>query len=265
MTSSRHTEIASALPGLLDALAERAAQERRASPGYQQLFTHIRDGVPFAAVMEAHDAMLNTAMNLCSVLQDTTGRVVDNTLFQLVLGLPLAFHAMRVDIEQNEGSACCVDKSRFLLRKLFKEKLGLEEDDALALAKRQVGKLDDNATARIQSLLDEITALKSVMIAAAEELSAHWEAHCDEEGYGPTNLLNRLEKGLPSTYGYTAGAFRALKSKLDAYEGTPRVTVTASDGTVVYTVTALSISAAQSMEKLLQAQFPEHIVKAEFR
>ena len=54
--------------------------------------------------------------------------------------------------------------------------------------------------------------LRTVMIAAAEEIHAHWAAHCDAEGYGPVNLMHRLEEGIPSEYGYTAGAFAALKA-----------------------------------------------------
>jgi len=54
--------------------------------------------------------------------------------------------------------------------------------------------------------------LRTVMIAAAEEIHAHWDAHCDAEGYGPANLMHRLEEGIPSEYGYTAGAFAALKA-----------------------------------------------------
>jgi len=53
--------------------------------------------------------------------------------------------------------------------------------------------------------------LRSVMIAAAEEISAHWDAHCDDEGYGPSNLMHRLEKGLPSEYAYKAGDFERLR------------------------------------------------------
>lgn len=62
----------------------------------------------------------------------------------------------------------------------------------------------------------QIAALKTVMIAAAEEIAAHWEAHCDAEGYGPQNLLRRLEEGIPSEYGYTAGAFAALTAGRNA-------------------------------------------------
>lgn len=69
-------------------------------------------------------------------------------------------------------------------------------------------------------------ALKTVMIAAAEEIAAHWEAHCDADGYGPQNLLRRLEEGIPSEYGYTAGAFKELKNRADALEASLRDTQT---------------------------------------
>ena len=59
----------------------------------------------------------------------------------------------------------------------------------------------------------EIENLKSVMVAAAEEISKHWDAHCDEEGYGPVNLLRRLEAGIPADYGYKAGDFYRLRSR----------------------------------------------------
>ena len=62
----------------------------------------------------------------------------------------------------------------------------------------------------------EIANLKTVMIAAAEEIAAHWDAHCDAEGCGPQNLMRRLEEGIPSEYGYTAGAFAELKAKAEA-------------------------------------------------
>lgn len=62
----------------------------------------------------------------------------------------------------------------------------------------------------------EIANLKTVMIAAAEEIAAHWDAHCDTDGYGPQNLMRRLEEGIPSEYGYTAGAFAELKAKAEA-------------------------------------------------
>ena len=68
--------------------------------------------------------------------------------------------------------------------------------------------------------------LKTVMIAAAEEIQKYWPAHCDAEGYGPANLMRRLEMGIPSEYGYKAGDFERirkeneqLKQQLSAKDG----------------------------------------------
>ena len=51
---------------------------------------------------------------------------------------------------------------------------------------------------------DDIANLHTVMMAAAVEITEHWGAHCDSEGYGPSNLVRRLENGYPSQYGYDA-------------------------------------------------------------
>ena len=61
-----------------------------------------------------------------------------------------------------------------------------------------------------------IENLHSVMVAAAEEIHEHWQAHCDEEGYGPANLMHRLEKGIPAQYAYKAGDFERLAKERDA-------------------------------------------------
>ena len=66
------------------------------------------------------------------------------------------------------------------------------------------------AAAELRRLHEENARLKTVMIAAAEEIAEHWDAHCDEEGYGPANLMHRLEKGIPAQYGYKAGDFAEL-------------------------------------------------------
>lgn len=69
----------------------------------------------------------------------------------------------------------------------------------------------DRLTARNVELEQDNANLRTVMIAAAEEILQHWQAHCDAEGYGPANLVRRLEMGIPSEYGYTAGAFEKLR------------------------------------------------------
>jgi hypothetical protein len=69
------------------------------------------------------------------------------------------------------------------------------------------------AAAVSADLAAENAKLKTVMIAAAEEIQDHWDAHCDADGYGPANLMRRLEEGIPSQYGYTAGRFAELQSE----------------------------------------------------
>ena len=69
------------------------------------------------------------------------------------------------------------------------------------------------AAVELRRLHEETRKLKTVMVAAAEEISKHWEAHCDSEGYGPANLMHRLEEGIASEYGYTAGAFARLEAE----------------------------------------------------
>lgn len=71
---------------------------------------------------------------------------------------------------------------------------------------------------RIAELERDNANLKTVMVAAAEEIHAHWDAHCDAEGYGPQNLMRRLEEGIPSEYGYTAGAFAARQKRIAELE-----------------------------------------------
>ena len=66
------------------------------------------------------------------------------------------------------------------------------------------------ARAAVAAAVVENQKLRTVLIAAAEEIHAHWAAHCDADGYGPQNLMRRLEEGIPSEYGYTAGAFAQL-------------------------------------------------------
>lgn len=88
----------------------------------------------------------------------------------------------------------------------------------------------------IRTILDALEAaqrdnanLRTVMVAAAEEIHAHWQAHCDSKGYGPANLQRRLEEGIPSEYGYTAGAFVELKAALEAAQAALRELVAIED------------------------------------
>lgn len=49
--------------------------------------------------------------------------------------------------------------------------------------------------AEVDRLTADVRRLRSIMLAAATELTDHWDAHCDESGAGPVNLLRRLQEG----------------------------------------------------------------------
>lgn len=83
---------------------------------------------------------------------------------------------------------------------------------------------NDYANPSIQTewLLFQIAFLKrcvenlhTTAIAAAEEIQAHWAAHCDAEGYGPVNLMHRLERGIGAGYpGYSFGQFTKAQEEI---------------------------------------------------
>ena len=66
------------------------------------------------------------------------------------------------------------------------------------------------------ALKEDIEKLHSVMMAAAVEITSHWDAHCDAEGYGPVNLVRRLENGFPSRYGYDAQTLVRVEKEVAA-------------------------------------------------
>lgn len=60
----------------------------------------------------------------------------------------------------------------------------------------------------------EIERLRTLLVAGAEELAEHWDKHTDVEGYGPQNLLLRMEQRLKGFYpGYSPGEWKKLKDK----------------------------------------------------
>ena len=62
---------------------------------------------------------------------------------------------------------------------------------------------------RVQALQNEVTRLaqenmrlRTVMMAAHQEIVEHWGSHCDEEGYGPQSLVRNLKEGTGYYPGY---------------------------------------------------------------
>lgn len=49
----------------------------------------------------------------------------------------------------------------------------------------------------LEAAANELASLKTMCRHAADEITKHWDAHCDDEGYGPRNLVSRLSGELP--------------------------------------------------------------------
>ena len=80
-------------------------------------------------------------------------------------------------------------------------------DDAVDLIRQQAE--------RIAELEAERDNLHTTMFAAAVEIHEHWDAHRDAEGYGPANLMHRLERGIASLYGYDAKTLQRVEADRD--------------------------------------------------
>jgi hypothetical protein len=124
MTKST-SEVKEALTAVLGGLLEHAEAERRKSEPYEMLFGAFKDGGVARAIFEAEEKMQSIALDLMQLLEDTTGMHIDNDIFAVAMGLPLAMYLAEKDVTRKEGSACCVDKARLLLRTYFYERLGL--------------------------------------------------------------------------------------------------------------------------------------------
>lgn len=64
----------------------------------------------------------------------------------------------------------------------------------------------------------EIAGLHTTMMAAAVEIQEQWEHHCDEEGFGPANLMHRLERGINGQYGYDAKTIVRMDKRIEDLE-----------------------------------------------
>jgi hypothetical protein len=66
----------------------------------------------------------------------------------------------------------------------------------------------------ITRLAQENLRLRTIMMAAAEEIGEHWESHCDDEGYGPQSLQRHLYEGT----GYYPGMIEKIRRAEDGKE-----------------------------------------------
>lgn len=136
-----------------------------------------------------------------------------------------------VDIFNIYTGKSLVESEGWLFMQILKDvrqwsKPGFHQDsakDCIAYAALKAESLEKEAFSSkkpkdLKDLKAEISDLLTVMVAAAEEIDEHWSAHCDKDGYGPVNLMRRLEQGIASKYAYTAGDFNRLCSRVEELE-----------------------------------------------
>lgn len=66
----------------------------------------------------------------------------------------------------------------------------------------------------ITRLAQENLRLRTVMMAASEEIGERWEAHCDEDGFGPQSLVRHLREGT----GYYPGMIEKIRRSRDGQD-----------------------------------------------
>ena len=126
MSEPTESEVNAALASVLGGLMASAKADREASEGYKNLFAQFKDGGVAHAVFEAERQMKTIAMDLAQLLKDKAGVEIDRDLWNVILGLPLALSAVRRDVEDNLGNACCADKARHTLKTYFYRRLALD-------------------------------------------------------------------------------------------------------------------------------------------
>jgi hypothetical protein len=90
----------------------------------------------------------------------------------------------------------------------------IDEEDIRKLLESEKGVIRQFAQwvsepSRVLALQNEVTRLaqenlrlRTVMLAAHQEIVEHWESHCDDEGYGPQSLVRHLKDGTGYYPGY---------------------------------------------------------------
>jgi hypothetical protein len=108
---SEMDETNNAIKRVIESLFEHADIERKKSESYKNMFHASEFGLR-GAIEEAKDKMIDVVLDLCSVIEQRTGKTVDNDLYYMIMGLPLFAEILERHISDTEGFVCCVDKAR---------------------------------------------------------------------------------------------------------------------------------------------------------
>lgn len=114
--------IEQALKTLMERLVEQANLERKESESYKNLFSEARGDSIEGLLRKAEMQMTGIALDVLQVIEDKFGKKLNRDQFNILLALPFVEETLTNYIRDKEGSACCVDKTYYLLDKLFLNK-----------------------------------------------------------------------------------------------------------------------------------------------
>lgn len=109
----KNDDFKNALKSVCDSLLSLADEERRKSEPYAKMFEASEHGIR-GLLDEANNEMTRIILNVCSVLEERTGKPVSNEVFAMLQCLPLCRDAVEEHIRNVDGYCCCVDKAREL-------------------------------------------------------------------------------------------------------------------------------------------------------
>jgi len=104
------------IKNVIDNILNLANEERKKSKGYKDLFNH--DEVK-GVIIDAEDKMMEIVLNTVTVLEEKYHIKIDNEKYDTILALPLISSLIERLITKEESSVCCVDKTHYILSKLF--------------------------------------------------------------------------------------------------------------------------------------------------
>lgn len=109
------------IQAVLDNLFDNIEKQRRENIGYKQMFD-ATDGMKLCSLVEiVENETTESIMNAAAAIEDRWGIHVSNDLFHFLLALPYLLVRLERDIEQKEGSVCCVDKTYSRLINVLKQ------------------------------------------------------------------------------------------------------------------------------------------------
>lgn len=101
------------LSHMLSAMAKAFTDERKKSEPYKEMFkagsTHT------GLLRDLESKMTGHILDACEVYKERHGVAINRDQYHILMALPLMVKLAEKDAEQNEGTACCVDKAYFLL------------------------------------------------------------------------------------------------------------------------------------------------------